>query len=377
MKLVRVTLVFNRRKTGSAVKAASVEIRVTWKGRQKFFSTGVSVLPKQWDARGLLVRGHADADVMNRSLEGQRRNVLDVIEKLGDGFSLDRLGDALRGGPDVELLDYIARRVECRAVRESTRKRYRSWFATFKEWAGMRCWADVSYKNIVAYDEWLKGRAGWMGDFKQCSVYTHMAALRSFLNDAVVDEYLPSNPFVTKRIKIGRGNKRHADTLSPEQLSMVEALRLEGSPSMERVKDLFLFQCYTGLAYSDMCGFCREGVVSMGGVELYRGKRVKTGVEFMFVLLPKARALLDKYGWRLPVISNQKYNQYLKVVGMAIGVERLHSHMGRATCATVMLSAGVPVSVIQRVLGHSLASMTEHYASLADASLVSEMCRLG
>ena len=94
----------------------------------------------------------------------------------------------------------------------------------------------------------------------------------------------------------------------------------------------------------------------------YHAKRTKTDTDFVFQLLTPAVDLLEKYDFKLPKISNQKYNDYLKVIGQMVGVDRLHTHMGRATAATLFLSKGMPINIVARVLGHTSLRQTTRYA---------------
>lgn len=100
----------------------------------------------------------------------------------------------------------------------------------------------------------------------------------------------------------------------------------------------------------------------IGGKLFYHAKRTKTDTDFVFQILSPAVELLKEYNYYLPKISNQKYNDYLKVIGAMIGEPKLHSHMGRATAATLFLSKGMPINIVSRVLGHTSLKQTTRYA---------------
>ena len=109
-------------------------------------------------------------------------------------------------------------------------------------------------------------------------------------------------------------------------------------------------------------------------------KSKKTGMMplEMRVLLPKARAIWEKYNWKLPVLSNQKYNSYLQEIGNICGIDKqLHSHLARHTFATIMLNRGVPMVMISRMLGHTSTKITEStYAELLTKTIVDTVNRL-
>lgn len=106
--------------------------------------------------------------------------------------------------------------------------------------------------------------------------------------------------------------------------------------------------------------FCKCNLID--GKFFYHNRRVKTNVDFVLQLLPQVVEILNKYNNKLPQISNQKYNDFLKVIGSMVGVDNLHSHMGRATAATMFLSKGMPINVVSKVLGHTNLRQTQRYA---------------
>ena len=108
------------------------------------------------------------------------------------------------------------------------------------------------------------------------------------------------------------------------------------------------------------------------GMVLCTGKRVKTGVEYAFVVTDKTRELLAKYDYHMPKLPNQKYNIKLKLVADSAGIDRnLTSHMGRRTAGSVWLNSGIPIEVVSKCLGHSSVIMTQKaYAKILDTTIL-------
>jgi site-specific recombinase XerD len=102
---------------------------------------------------------------------------------------------------------------------------------------------------------------------------------------------------------------------------------------------------------------------------MYVGQRVKTGVPYVSQLLPPAVEVLERNGWHVPKMNNQRYNQMLKAIGMCIGIANLHSHMGRHTFATYMLANGAKIENVSKMLGHTTVKQTEHYAQVLAESI--------
>lgn len=155
--------------------------------------------------------------------------------------------------------------------------------------------------------------------------------------------------------------------LTEEELRLIETSVMP-TASLERVRDLFVFQTYTCLSYTDLMAFDAEAVGAEDKV--YTSTRGKTKQEFTFYLCAKARNILRKYGGRLPAISNEKYNEYLKVVAQTAKVDKpITSHWARHTGATMLLNKGVDMEVIAKILGHASTRQTRNtYARMLDST---------
>jgi site-specific recombinase XerD len=162
--------------------------------------------------------------------------------------------------------------------------------------------------------------------------------------------------------------------LTEEQMNKLLELTPVPGSQVAMARDIFIFQMFTGLAYADTQKFdlsqykreiVRDGITVEKTVRWrHIGERVKTGVPYVSMLLPPVVEVLERNGWRVPKMNNQRYNQMLKAIGMCIGVERLHSHMGRHTFATWMLSNGARIENVARMLGHTDIKMTQRYAKV-------------
>ena len=141
-----------------------------------------------------------------------------------------------------------------------------------------------------------------------------------------------------------------------------------------KVRDVFLFQCYSGLSYVDVAGLTKEDIQKAGSTYFINKKRVKTGIEYTAVILPEGVKILEKYDFVLPVLSNQKYNSYLKEVADLCRITKsLHTHIGRHTYASLCLNKGVRLEVLSRMLGHTNVKQTQHYAKLVKTTIFDEV----
>ena len=136
---------------------------------------------------------------------------------------------------------------------------------------------------------------------------------------------------------------------------------------MEMAHDLFTFQMFTGLAFSDAMAFDIEQYRYDSKTKTWKnvGQRIKTGVAYVSQLLPPAVEVLYKYGMKVPKMDNADYNHALKLLGEVAGIATpLHSHLARHTFATYMLSNGAKIENVSRMLGHTNITQTQRYAKV-------------
>ena len=357
---INLSVIHNRLKRGTPQKEVSVELCFSYKGKRKYFSTGIKVTPNQWSDNTKKVIKRKDSNELNALLEAYRSRACDIIEKLvkKGNCELDTAISMMKGEDEtcVSFIEYCEKRRNERKVCEHTKKRYDVFIGFLKSWGKVKSFQDCNVSKIRAMDEFLhkQGKA-------QCTIYDYHKYLKLFINDAVIDGYLEQNPYKFLPFQIGKGEKQFVDCITEEQFNAIKKLDI-ATPHIQQARDMFLFQCYTGLAYSDLRSFDYANCEEIGGKMFYHAKRTKTDTDFVFQLLTPAVDLMKKYDFCLPKISNQKYKDYLKVIGQMVGIARLHTHMGRATAATLFLSKGMPINIVARVLGHTSLRQTTRYA---------------
>ena len=172
---------------------------------------------------------------------------------------------------------------------------------------------------------------------------------------------IPSNPYNVVPIK--RGKSKERKPLTENEMVLIRDMQLSGK--MEKARDLFVFAAYTGLAYCDEMAFdFKKHAVKEGKMYYIDGNRIKTGSEFYTPILPPAMAVLKKWNYKLPHISNQKVNDYLHLIQAQLGLKKnLTFHIGRHSFATLALSHEIPMEQLARMLGHKDLKVTQIYAS--------------
>ena len=359
MAKINLSIIHNRLKRATSKHEVSVELCFCAKRQRKYFSTGVKVTTTQWSDASKMVVKRKDADELNEIIQAYRARANEIISKMVKEGCCDlNVIISQMNGEDEEtsFIEYCERRRNERKVCEHTKKRYDVFIKFLKTWGKIKSFQDCNVSKVRAMDEYLHRQ-----DKAQCTIYDYHKYLKLFINDAMIDGLIEQNPYKFLPFHIGKGEKQYVDCVTEEQFAAIKKLKLS-TPHILHARDLFLFQCYTGLAYSDLASFNYDSCEEIGGKMFYHAKRTKTDTDFVFQLLKPALEILQKYDFKLPKMSNQRYNDYLKAIGQMVGVDRLHTHMGRATAATLFLSKGMPINIVARVLGHTTLRQTTRYA---------------
>ena len=370
-KMPLLEYVYNRYKKATSTKEAVVELRITFERKQKYMTTNIFLLPKNWH-KGRVVN-RVDALELNEFLDKLMVDVRKVILQMReegniDIFSIpDRLKRLRAGG--ISFLDFCDKRTEIRAYGKSddSQERYHRFMKFFKTWGVIKDWDDITEENIILFDAYLTDRG--LKPYSKWNNYHRF--LNSFILDALSEGYLRRNPYKWVRIEKDKSSHGLGKHLTPEEFKRVMNVELS-TESLQKVRDVFVFQTYTCLAYVDLAAFDPKKIQTVKGMKVYVGKRGKTKETFTIPLMKPALDILAKYKDKLPIISNVKYNEYLKVVAQAAGIDKpLSSHWARHTGATLLLNSGIDMRIVSKICGHSSAKITEQvYAKLLDETVV-------
>lgn len=215
-------------------------------------------------------------------------------------------------------------------------------------------------------------------------VMKHLERLRKMVRLGVKLGWLDKDPFEFFKLKM---NKVERGFLTSEELSEIEKKEFLVE-RIQYVKDLFVFACYTGMAYIDVMQLTPDNIVKgSDGNQWIDTEREKTLISVKVPILPKAASIIEKYrddpraiskGTLFPVISNQKLNSYLKEVADLCGIKKhLTFHLARHTFATsVTLSNGVPIETVSKMLGHTTIRTTQIYAKVVEQKVSQDMANL-
>ncbi|WP_424036509.1 phage integrase SAM-like domain-containing protein [Prevotella histicola] len=378
--------VFDRKHVASNNKKGLIQLEVRLGKKRKWISTGVKVYKDQWNDKQYVINSF-NSEILNSRLHLYKGNIDEWINYLisnNIGFSweaLDIYVKRMNTSPDQEtFVDFVARRIEERNdIKPSTKANHRKLLGSLDEFGRIIYFNDLTKANVSDYYNFLLGREtliqGKMQKMKQTTVSSYMKFLKIYIHDAQQHDKLDKDP--TEGLKIKRGEAEGERWLSVEEVSKLE--KAENLPHyLSVIRDLFLIQCYTGLAYADLMDFSPEKISEVDGVTVLTGKRRKSGEEYITVILPPLEQLLVKYNYQIPKRTNQVYNRSLKILSMACNIDKpLATHWARRTCGMLMLNKGYPIEVVAKVLGHTDIRTTQRcYAKILDKTVIDTYRRI-
>ena len=373
--MITTKLIFDRKKQAKKDGTGTIEVRVISDRRAYYISTGVRIREREWRAGMIINRPDAqslneriaiicqiiDTEV-NRCIEA---NLAINTENLKN--KVWSVKDTMSNEPS--FLDWLDHQTEILNLSAGTIKHYVTLHTRLTEYGKIKRWGDLTTENISEFDAWLHKRKLSNGEaITDAAVYKYHKCLKAILNRAVTFDKIDRNPY--DRLKFKRGESENIEYLTEDEMKAIEKLKVPKGTQIETARDLFVFQMYTGLSYSDTQVFDFSQYKKVKGKWINTGERIKTGVAYVSSLLPPAVAVLEKYGWQVPKIDNADYNHLLKVIGtMADIPTKMHTHLARHTFATYMLRQGVKVENLQRMLGHKNIRQTMRYAKVLAESV--------
>lgn len=370
-KYPQITLVFDRRKVATPTVKSSVEIRLCYNYKQKFISTGIKLNSTQW--KNGKITNCPDIIQISQTLDKMVTDIRQTIYDMMNEGSIDifdiprRL--ALMHSGRIKFLDYCNQRAEIRKYgkKKDSQERYDRFMRLFKEWGKIKEFEDITEMSIISYDKYLLDQG--MKPYSKWNNYHRF--LNGFILDAIDDGLMQKNPYKWVNIDKEKNSSGIDKCLTPTEFRKIKTAKMP-TESLSRVRDIFVFQTYTCLRYSDLALFDATLIKEIKGMKVYIRKAKKTNKQFTVPMLPPALDILTKYNGQLPIISNVKYNLYLKNVAQAAGLDiKLTTHWARHTGATLLINEGVDSKIIRKICGHSSTKITEQiYAKLLDETVV-------
>ncbi|MBD0833222.1 site-specific integrase [Aestuariibaculum sediminum] len=381
-------------------KEVSLYARITVDGKRANISLKRRIPLSNWDSnKGKAKGSKQEAKALNKYLNQVRAKIYQSYEDL---ISEDKLitaqliksrflGEDRNFKTLLELFEYH-NEISKEQLTSHTLRHYKVTQGYLKKYLDIKLattdvkLGELSYGFIVDFEYFIKSYQPEDHQRKMShnTAMKHLQRLRKMVTMAYHMEWIDKDPFV--RFKTSFENRRR------EYLSETELMSLEKfNSSVDRlnlVRDLFLFSCYTGISFIDIHDLTPEQIMlGIDGNDWVISERQKTSTSIRVPLLPKAKALVEKYkehprvvcsGGIFPKISNQKVNSYLKEIADLCKINKnLTFHIARHTFATIItLSNGVPIETVSKLLGHTKIATTQIYARVLDQKVSEDMGKL-
>lgn len=370
-----IRFVFDRKgeTKNDAKKKALVQVEVFDKVSRKkvYISTGVKILREQYSSdAGFSVKKHPNAAVVKSKAHSIYNKVeafiySDECQTIDDVRNWDKTEENMT----TNVVDFIRDDLKRRDVSLSVLEYNNSFIKRLEEFGKIKTFRDLTYANIEDFDLHLKKTIK-----SQPTLYKRHSLFKGYIEKARRRGLIERNPYDDFILK--KGKSEDPVYLVESEVEQIKKYKPKGATkeSLERVKDLFLFQCFTGLSYTDLESFSREKIVIVNGEQQIHGVRNKTGVAYVIFDLPQAMEILEKYNYNLPVISNQKYNEYLATLIERVGIEKdVTTHTGRHTFGTYLINNGVSIEAIPKIMGHTNMKQSLLYARMLGVTAINEM----
>lgn len=388
--MITTAIVYDHRGRTQKGRPGPLELRITAERKVYYVNTGVKVRRSEWKCGEVVDR--TDASVLNERLESiVRAAEAEINDRLARRVPIV-VADVKRAvwgsgtiageeGAGAPFLDWFDETYPLLPLSKGTKAHYKSTLARLRACTLFNSWRDISVENVYKWDAYLQSLTKVQSDaeakagmvkrvLSTAAVYNHHKVLKAMLTRAVTAGKIDANPYDRLRGQFKRGEKEAVAYLTEDEVAAFVAQRPVTGTMMAAARDLFVFQLYTGLAYSDTQRFDIRDYRKVDGKWVSVGERVKTGVPYVSQLLPPAVEVLERYGMHLPKLESHKYNVCLKALGVAAGIELpLHSHIARHTFATMMLRAGAKIENVSKMLGHTNITQTQRYAKVLAQSV--------
>jgi site-specific recombinase XerD len=376
---------------------AEIYARVTVNQKRVNISIKRKVNISQWDVVKKRVKGHSSAaKQINQYLDQVYAQLFQIYQdlKFQEVFITAQLiksnytGESEHSKSLLNLIEYHCKKIEHTLAKGSIRnfgvtESYLNKFLKQTKKTSDIILKDLDYKFLCDFECYLY--AYWPLDhpkaMSQNTIMKHIQRLRKMVTLAYHMEWIVKDPFVRWKPTF---EKREREFLSDNELFNMENFKFD-IESRDRVRDLFVFSCYTGISYVDIMNLTKNHIVKgIDGSNWIMTKRQKTKTPVKEPILAKAEELIHKYknhpmtevtGSLLPIITNEKLNQYLKEVAFYCGIKKnLTFHMARHTVATtITLSNGVPIETVSKLLDHTKIATTQIYARVIERKVSDDM----
>jgi integrase len=343
-----------------------IEMTICVKGKRRYVSTGREVKPSDFNSKTQTVKGDKELNEYLKALKIRLYSIETTLMSKDVNVSIDTVLDVFRNGEQERTMTFlqlfeihncnVGKRVKQKLITPTTLSKYE----VTKDYVTRYIKTELKKDDILVKDitpSFIDNLFVFLLEFmSNNTAIQKMKQVKRVIRFAVDEGYIRVSPY---KITLKK-EKKEVQPLTIKEVNIIRKKKID-IKRLAQIRDLFVFECYTGLAFTDLMSLNDNDFhIDESGNKWIIKKRHKTNVVATIPLLPIALEILDKYNYKLPHMSNVKYNAYLKEIGDICGIKKsLHSHLARHTWATILLNAGMDMVSVSKCLGHSNSKITE------------------
>lgn len=374
---------------------APIYVRITIDGIRSELSIKRSIEIERWNTEAGKVKGNTEEvksvntyiDVVRNKIYDHHKRLIDANKKVtAEAIKNSFLGIGEKEKTLVSIFQYHNKQVKALIGKEfaaGTHERYETVLRLLQLFLEKEykvkdiAISDINHKFITDLEFYLKTER----NNNHNTAIKYIKNFKKIVRIALANGWIDKDPFSNFKATVKDVER---EFLTEEEIQTLVSKDLYVN-RLDQVRDIFVFSCFTGLAYADVKKLSdADIVIGIDGSKWIKTNRTKTDVKSSIPLLPTALAILDKYknnpvansaNKLLPVLSNQKMNAYLKEIATICKIEKNFStHLARHTFATtVTLTNGVSLETVSKMLGHKSIKTTQHYAKIVDRKVSDDM----
>lgn len=351
-------------------------------------SLGFLLTEKEWNTD----KEESKLLAVNQKINSIKSKILELqfeLQKNSKEIEVHELADLVFGKTTLEIYliqffeDFANHALEIKQLNKGTHQQYITCLTALKQYILENTGkSDINIKTpdlafIEGFDSFLHQKGIGLNTVGN----KYHKKLKTVFYSALQKGIIQISPYALFKIRF---ETTHRQYLTDQDLSKIRNADLQGNVSLEKVRDMFLFSCYTGLRFSDANDLSiNQIIVNEGFYSIYRTQN-KTGETLSIPLIPEAVDIINKYDGPerqitkkvFPKISNQKFNVILKTIAVLANLDKeLTHHIARHTCATTLLNRGVSIDIVSKYLGHTSTKPTRIYAKMQDETMKKEILR--
>jgi len=373
MENLLLRFVFDRKNQASETKKGLLHIEVRRHNSTKrvMISTGIKLYKNQFsDTNGFACRNHNSSSLIT----GKAHRIFRQVEAFTLSEKCRSIDDVKNWDNDssarFSVVEFMREELRKSNPTVATSEHHSALINQIERYGKIKTFADITYTNISGFDGFLRS----IGVKQNSTLNKRHTTFRRYIKKAIYMELCKKDPYIEFKMP-GRKGKEPVFLDELEIKKILDYVPFNGT--MQRIKDLFVFQMFTGMAYIDVMSFSRDYISELDGRKIIHSRREKTDEQFISLFLPEAEKIAEKYDYMLPKITNQKYNDYLKLLSVGAEIRKnLTTHVARHTFATYLLNKDIPIETVSKAMGHSNIKMTQHYAKLLGKKVVNDMLKL-